>query len=265
MVQDTTTMQLFFDCYTHCDPPRSKMALQALVQLSSVRRSLFSSEKERNTFLQALMTGIYSIMKSEKGLDDGENYHEFCRLLGRLKASYQLSELVKTTGFTEWIELASEFTIKSFNYWEESMNSIHYLLALWGRLVAALPYLRTDGTDSQRQIQALKDCVMRVVEPYITTMICSVEKVVDSQGGIEDPLNDEGSLREQMDRLPVLARLEYESVSQFLILQFENYLNHYDAALKVLIQNHNDPNFMRQFKIFEGNINFIYFYYYYLV
>jgi len=40
-------------------------------------------------------------------------------------------------------------------------------------------------------------------------MLDSVEIVVNSDGAIEDPLDDEGSLREQMT-LPVIARLQYE-------------------------------------------------------
>ena len=30
------------------------------------------------------------------GLSEHDNYHEFCRLLGRLKTNYQLSELVSS-------------------------------------------------------------------------------------------------------------------------------------------------------------------------
>lgn len=174
-MQDPSTMQLLFDFYQTAEPPRSNMALQALVQLSSVRRSLFSSEKERTVFLQSLMTGIQQIMQSKRGLEHVDNYHEFCRLLGRLKASYQLSELVKTTGFMEWLVLAGDFTIKSLQNWQYSMNSIHYLLALWGRMVAALPYLRADATDSQRQAQTLRSCVLQVrsVRALDTHIRCS--------------------------------------------------------------------------------------------
>ena len=228
LVQDTSTMQLLFDVYKASEPPRSNMALQALVQLSSVRRSLFSSEKERTGFLQSLMTGIQTIMESKKGLEHVDNYHDFCRLLGRLKASYQLSELVKTTGFNEWLELAGDFTIKSLQNWQQSMNSIHYLLALWGRMVAALPYLRADATDSQRQAQTLKSCVLQVVESYIKTMLDSVDVVVSSNGSVEDPLDDEGSLKEQMERLPVIARLQYDNVAQYLLSHFEQALTLYD-------------------------------------
>ena len=57
--------------------------MQAIVQLSSVRRSLFASEKERTLFLVSLMSGIQDIMRSKLGLEHEDNYHEFCRLLGR--------------------------------------------------------------------------------------------------------------------------------------------------------------------------------------
>eukprot|EP01034_Spumella_vulgaris_P021786 gene21786-27855_t len=246
-------MQLFFDYYLLSEPPRSNSALEALVQLSSVRRSLFASEKDRTVFLQSLMTGIQSIMQSKKGLEHIENYHEFCRLLGRLKASYQLSELVKTTGFVEWLELAGDFTIKSLQNWQYSMNSIHYLLALWGRLVAALPYLRADATDSQRQSQTLRQCVLQVVESYIKTMLDSVDVVVASDGSIDDPLDDEGSLREQMERLPVIARLQYDTVAQYLLSMFEQALTMYEQGINLPPT----PQVAQQLQVLEGRMTWL--------
>ena len=62
IVQDTATLQLFFDYYLTSSPPSSSLALQSLVHLSSIRRSLFPSEKERAVFLQALMTGMSCIL-----------------------------------------------------------------------------------------------------------------------------------------------------------------------------------------------------------
>lgn len=52
-------------------------------------------------------------------------------------------------------------------------------------------------------------------------MLDSVDIVVASEGSVEDPLEDEGSLREQMDRLPVIARLQYDTVAQYLLSLFE--------------------------------------------
>ena len=256
MVQETTTMTLFFEFYgMSCEscPQNSSLALQALVQFSSVRRSLFSSEKERCVFLQALMDGIRHIMSTMVGLSDSQNYHEFCRLLGRLKASYQLSELVRTNNFNDWLKLAGDFTITSLQSWQFSMNSIHYLLALWGRLVAALPYLRNDAMDAQQHAQILRTCVLQVVQSYIETMLQSVEVVVTNDGSVEDPLDDESSLREAMDRLPVIARLQFDTVAQMLINTFEALLGQYHQGI-ALAQT---PQVAMQLKIVEGRLTWL--------
>ena len=38
--------------------------------------------------------GTCEILRANQGLGEHANYHEFCRLLSRLKTNYQLSELV---------------------------------------------------------------------------------------------------------------------------------------------------------------------------
>ena len=48
-----------------------------------------------------------------QGLSDHNNYHEFCRLLARLKSNYQLSELVKVDNYTVIIKAIAEFTVTS--------------------------------------------------------------------------------------------------------------------------------------------------------
>ena len=65
------------------------------VRLASVRRSLFTNETERAKFLNHLAGGTLELLRTQQGLADHANYHEFCRLLGRLKTNYQLSELVR--------------------------------------------------------------------------------------------------------------------------------------------------------------------------
>ena len=69
-------------------------------------------------------------------------YHEFCRLLTRLKSNYQLGELVQLEEYSTFTQLVAQFTVSSLQSWQFSANSIHYLLSLWQRLVASLPYLR---------------------------------------------------------------------------------------------------------------------------
>jgi len=170
VLQDPSTLQLLFDFYANTTPPQSSRAMEAVILLCSVRRSLFPTDKDRALFLGRLMDGIRELLSNQTGLQHQDNYHQFCRLLGRLKANYQLSELVKTEGYLEWLELAANFTTQSIRNWQYSTNSIHYLLALWGRLVAAVPYVRPDA-GAQGHTQALEKQVLTVCEEYINSML----------------------------------------------------------------------------------------------
>lgn len=71
-------------------------------------------------------------------LREHDNYHELCRLLGRLKTNYQLSELVAVDCYGEWIQLVSELTIESLKSWQWAGGSVYYLLGLWSRLVRSV-------------------------------------------------------------------------------------------------------------------------------
>lgn len=224
VLQDPATIELLFDFYANTEPPQSSRAMEAVILLCSIRRSLFPTDKDRAAFLGRLMTGIRELLKNQTGLQHMDNYHQFCRLLGRLKANYQLSELVKADGYLEWLELASNFTVQSVRNWQYSTNSIHYLLALWGRLVAAVPYVRPD-TGARGHVQALEKQVLTVAEAYIESMLGSVETVLRSDGSLDDPLSDDGSLKEQLDRLPVICRFQYRSVANIILAKFDPLLS----------------------------------------
>jgi len=57
-----------------------------------------------------------------QSLSDAGNYHEFCRLLARLKSNYQLGEMVKVDNYPEVIKLIAEFTVTSLQV------NIYYLV-----------------------------------------------------------------------------------------------------------------------------------------
>ena len=126
----------------YCVTPLLLQSVSCLVQLSSIRRSLFSTA-ERGNFLAQIVKGAKQILQSPQSLSDPNCYHEFCRLLTRLKSNYQLSELVRLDHYQQFIELVAKFTISSLHSWQFSSNSIHYLLSLWQRLVASVQYFRS--------------------------------------------------------------------------------------------------------------------------
>ena len=63
-MEDPSTMSLLFDIYSNCEPPSSTLALEALVMLGSLRRSLFSSDDERQAFLVRMMNGDFTPLKT---------------------------------------------------------------------------------------------------------------------------------------------------------------------------------------------------------
>jgi exportin-7 len=256
VLQDPATTELLFDFYAKTDPPRSSKAMEAVILLSSIRRSLFPTDKDRAAFLGRLIGGIRELLKNQTGLQHQDNYHQFCRLLGRLKANYQLSELVKTEGYLEWLELAASFTVQSIQNWQYSTNSIHYLLALWGRLVAAVPYVRPE-TGARGHVQHLEKQVLLVAETYIESMLGSVETVLRSDGALDDPLDDDGSLKEQLDRLPVICRFQYGPIANLILQKFDPLLNQYRELMAHMGTNSTEsaPQEMQQrMAIVEGQL-----------
>jgi hypothetical protein len=64
-----TTTQHNTTQHNTTQPPSSPAALQCVILLSSVRRSLFATDKERAAFLQQLVSAIRDILQTEKGLE----------------------------------------------------------------------------------------------------------------------------------------------------------------------------------------------------
>lgn len=223
VLEDSSTLQLFFDYYAITKAPLSKEALECLVRLASVRRSLFTNDAARSKFLAHLMTGTKAILQTGQGLADHDNYHEFCRLLGRFRVNYQLSELVNVEGYSDWIRLVAEFTLKSLQSWQWASNSVYYLLGLWSRLVSSVPYLKGDAPS------LLDEYVPKITESFITSRFNSVQAGLPDD--LENPLDNAELLQDQLDCFPYLCRFQYESSSLFIINITEPVLQIYTVWL----------------------------------
>ncbi|CAI9102605.1 OLC1v1000900C2 [Oldenlandia corymbosa var. corymbosa] len=220
VLEDFSTVQIFFDYYNISKPPVSKEALECLVRLASVRRSLFTNDTTRSKYLSHLMTGTKEILRTGAGLADHDNYHEFCRLLGRFRINYQLSELVNMEGYSEWIRLVAEFTSRSLLSWQWASSSVFYLLGLWSRLVSSVPYLKGDAPS------LLDEFVPKITEGFITSRLDATQVGVPDDLS-EHPLDNVELLQDQLDCFPYLCRFQYESSSLFLINIMEPILQTY--------------------------------------
>ncbi|XP_061996319.1 uncharacterized protein LOC133714255 isoform X1 [Rosa rugosa] len=226
VLEDPSTLQVFFDYYAITKAPLSKEALECLVRLASVRRSLFTNDAARSKFLAHLMTGTKEILQTGQGLADHDNYHEYCRLLGRFRVNYQLSELVNVEGYSDWIRLVAEFTLKSLQSWKWASSSVYYLLGLWSRLVTSVPYLKGEAPS------LLEEFVPKIAESFITSRFNSVQDG-SSDDLSENPLDNVELLQDQLDCFPYLCRFQYESSSLYIINTVEPILQIYTERARM--------------------------------
>lgn len=141
IIEDRSTMQLFFDCYhAFQSTTLTREVLECLVQLASIRRSLLG-DLERPQYLGNLLRGSKLILTSGKGLEHVENYHELCRFIARVKSTYQLGELVAVDIYPEWIDLIAQLTVRSFRNLQWSPNSLQYLLNFWAKMISSSTYM----------------------------------------------------------------------------------------------------------------------------
>eukprot|EP00798_Chlamydomonas_sp_ICE-L_P019293 gene19293-25939_t len=218
--------------------------LNTLVRTASVRRSLFASESELFYPINVdddLLN--YLLVRTAEGLADHDNYHEFCRLLGRLKTNYQLSELVAVDRYTEWIQQVADLTISSLNSWQWASSSVYYLLGLWSRLVSSMPYLKGDAPS------LLEVSVPQITQAYITSRLESVGLVLQNNM-LEDMLENEDQLTEQMDALPYLVRFQYDNSAAFIVRLMEPLCDSFSQAAKTACS-------AQQMALLEGQLTWL--------
>ncbi|CAG9574874.1 unnamed protein product [Danaus chrysippus] len=230
------TLELFFSLY-HGVRSTGSLSLACLVQLASVRRSLFSNS-ERAKFLNRLAAGVMRILEDTQGLSDPTNYHEFCRLLARLKSNYQLGELVMVDNYPRLIELVAKFTVQSLQVWQFAPNSVHYLLSLWQRMVASVPYVKAS------EPHLLDVYAPGVTAAYVASRLDSVPVLVSE--GLEDPLEEVGTVQQQLEQVSVIGRCEYGKTCTLLVAHFDQ------AAAAYSVET--DP---RQILVLQGQLSWL--------
>jgi exportin-7 len=199
-------------------------ALSCLVQLSAVRRSFFNNT-ERMKYLNELCLGVKKVLQTTVGLDDSHCYHEFCRLLARLKYNYQLSEMMKLDYYAEIVQLIAKFTITSLGVWHFSQNSLYYLLSLWQRLVASVPYTKS------QEPHLLEIYTPEITKVYIQTRLELVNAVL--KNNLEDPFEDLANIYQQLEQISIIGRCEYEKTCKTLVELFDTTAQEYQNLTKL--------------------------------
>lgn len=106
--------------------------------------------------------------------------------------------------------------------WQFAPNSIHYLLSLWQRMIASIPYVRAS------EPHHLGTYAPEVTKAYITSRLDSTRIII--RDGLEDPLDDLATVQQQLDQLSVIVRCEYDQTCNFLIRTFDQVICCYMRA-----------------------------------
>jgi hypothetical protein len=121
LVGDLTLFPLFFEVYHFCcempdqeavqrSEPPSTLALSCLVQLASLRASIYSTKEARCAAANTLLTGCAAIMRRRTGLKVSENVTALSLMMARLWSAFPLDSLFAVPSFGAWLAALVTFS-----------------------------------------------------------------------------------------------------------------------------------------------------------
>eukprot|EP01086_Lenisia_limosa_P008919 TRINITY_DN3153_c0_g1_i2.p1 TRINITY_DN3153_c0_g1~~TRINITY_DN3153_c0_g1_i2.p1 ORF type:complete len:565 (-),score=144.04 TRINITY_DN3153_c0_g1_i2:121-1815(-) len=194
-----------------------------------------------------MINGMNNILAKKTGLSDETNFHEFCRLLAKLKAVYQLSELVSVENYKSWIEGIAYLTVDALQNTELSnSNSMHYLLTLWSRLVNSITYLKASSGSSM-----LEQYTPEVAKAFVMSKLSGVEAEVDNN---EEVIEADQLTLDQLKSLATIGRCEYKVTADFIMQYFDPVASQFKECSEAAAVN---PGLFRKLKILEGQVTWL--------
>ncbi|KAI9470807.1 MAG: armadillo-type protein [Benjaminiella poitrasii] len=242
-------LNTLFKAYDEFQPPYSSKVMECLVQVASVRKTLFNDQEERSRFVMRIMQGIRNIILTSRGLNDADSYNSFCRLLFRFRASVPLNEMVEKPGYMDWIELIADFSLKAFQSWKFTPTTSMYVLGFWARIVQSMTYYQQLGT---AVVEKLGRITIELIRSYISTSVESVPTRIEE--GLDDPLDNEESLIETLNMLGQIAHCKYEASSTAMISLFDPITVQYQELVMTIQQqmaNNNTEGLKEALEVIE--------------
>lgn len=246
VIEDPATLTALFDVFTlTADPIAAASSMEVLVLLSATRHSLFAVKEERIKFFTRLCMGTLQMIKQRPdALSNADCYHQFCRLLCRLKSNLQLEELCKMEGYDEWITFVAELTIQSLKSWEFSQHSIHYLLNVWGKITGDLPYMKGELP------VFLDQFIPQIMEVFIDQRLRSIPKAM-----ADSDLDEIFTLHEEsLKNLTSVFKFKYEQMSESLTKVFDRLCQRYGECMQTISAQGLSRNLIMEMSVIENQI-----------
>ena len=245
-ISNPSLIGLLFQFYAAYPPPQSSRALELVLLLTSVPRAVYASSEAHAEVQTRLLDGIREILKSRNGLENKDNYHIFCRLLGSLRDVEYAGRAGKLKDYSQWLGLASNFTVAALQDWQLPSNSVHFLLQFWARLVGSSrpgsaeggssliarlfsAHQASDHSKEETSSSAVDEFVPSVISAYIEGRLRSIEASED--GRCDDPLEDAEMLQSQLEVLPKISAHAYSIVGLRLGELLDERLKGYEGMM----------------------------------
>ncbi|KAH7051460.1 hypothetical protein BKA57DRAFT_534225 [Linnemannia elongata] len=227
VLEEPEYLDVLWECWKKFSGATSVLAMESLSQAASIRRSLFSSDETRNTYIHHIMRETSLTIKSQAGqakLQDVGNFHEFCRMLSKFRSTFQLSEICEYKEFEQWISLIGEFSSRGLHSWKWSPNSIPYLLTFWSKMVSSISSAKQATQD---YIQGITVDLSRA---YLKSRLECAQAVLD--GEVDDPLESEEELVTTLEMYATLSRSKYVDSGRFVLAEFKDIFKKYRELIQ---------------------------------
>ncbi|KAF9425387.1 Exportin 7, partial [Podila epigama] len=205
---------VLWGCWKKFSNPLSALVLECLSQAASIRRSLFSSDDARNTYIHSFMRETILAFKTGVGqskLQDVSNYHEFCRMLSRFRSTFQFSEICEFKEFEQWITLVGDFTSRGFHAW---------------KMVSAI------SSAKQGHAEYIHNITVNLSRAYMKSRLDCVQAVLD--GDVDDPLESEEEVVTALEMFATISRAKYTDSGRFILAEFKDLTKKYHELIQRL-------------------------------
>ncbi|KAG0358839.1 Exportin 7 [Gamsiella multidivaricata] len=220
-------LDVLWECWKIFSSPVSVRVMECLSQAASIRRSVFSTDSARHTYIHQMMQETILTLTTAAGqskLQDVSNFHEFCRMLSRFKSTYQLAEVCEYKDSEQWLSAIGEFTAQGFHSWKWSPNSVPYLLTFWNKTVGSLSSVK------QETELFIEDIAVNLSRAYVKSRLDCVHAVMD--GEADDPLESEETLLLSLEMFANIARTKYTESGRSIVSEFKDLLLKYRELIQ---------------------------------
>ncbi|KAI8616087.1 Xpo7 protein [Chytriomyces sp. MP71] len=250
MITDNATLQLLYDAYTSFPEHLAHQVLECISLIVAARRSLFNDDEKGKSLswvLEATM-GIVQRFSHMSNLNEKE-YHEFSRLLVRLKSVNQLSDIIERPQYFEWVETMARFTIQCFEPSKWITNSVIYVLTFWSKVVATVP-----APPHVRAYEQLCDFSVEITKGFVSSRILVVDSDDDES---RELIEDEATLTSVLELIANVARLKYKPSCELVVSAFDLVASQYNALYSQCMTGQISSYFRTKLSYVEGKLTWI--------